>query len=237
MKRLLLLSNSTNYGEDYLAWPESYIKAFLKDNFRDILFIPWAGIILDWDEYTEMVSRRFKSFGYRVIPIHREKDPVKAVQNAEVIMTGGGNTFHLIYHAHKSGIIPFVQKKVAGGTPYIGWSAGSNAACPTLMTTNDMPVIEPESFNAFHLVPFQINPHYTEKTLEGHGGETREMRINEFIAINERKTVLGLPEGSLLQVEGASMMMKGSGSMKIFRKGMPVKTAVAGDTLDWLLMS
>jgi dipeptidase E len=138
---------------------------------------------------------------------------------------------------HKTGIIPFIRKKIAGGTPYIGWSAGSNVACPTLMTTNDMPVIEPESFETFKLVPFQINPHYTEKTLRGHGGETREMRISEYIEINQDKTVLGLPEGSLLQIEGQNMTMKGAGTMKIFRKGMSAKTAVPGDTLDWLLVS
>lgn len=237
MKQLLLLSNSTNYGENYLGWPENYIKAFLQKDIRNILFIPWAGVTVDWDDYTAMVSGRFKSFGITVVPIHREKDPVRAVQNAEAIMTGGGNTFHLVHHMHKSGIISVVRQKVEEGIPYIGWSAGANVACPTLMTTNDMPVIEPENFDTFHLVPFQINPHYTEKTIEGHGGETREMRIREFIELNEDKTVLGLPEGSLLQVEGPAMTMKGSGVMKIFRKGMPVKKAVPGDTLDWLLMS
>ncbi len=237
MKRLLLLSNSTNYGEDYLAWPESYIKAFLGGRIREILFIPWAGVTVDWDEYSDMVAGKFNRFGYRIRPVHREKDPVRAVQNAEAIMTGGGNTFHLVYHMHRSGIIPAVREKTMQGTPYIGWSAGSNAACPALMTTNDMPVIEPESFNAFHLIPFQINPHYTEKTIAGHGGETREMRLNEFIAVNENKTVVGLPEGSLLEVEGTKMTMKGSGTLRIFRKGMPLKSAAPGDTLDWLLMS
>ncbi len=237
MKRLLLLSNSTNYEEEYLAWPEAYIKAFLKRDICKVLFIPWAGVTVNWDDYTGMVSEKFKAFGYDVTSIHREKDPVKAVRNAEAIVTGGGNTFHLVYHMHKSGIIPAVRQKVEEGLPYIGWSAGSNVACPTLMTTNDMPVIKPESFDTFHLVPFQINPHYTEKTLEGHGGETREMRIREFIELNEDKTVLGLPESSLLEVEGPSMTMKGSGIMKIFRKGIPVKKAAPGDTLDWLLMS
>ncbi len=236
-RRLLLLSNSTNSGKNYLGWPEQYIKAFLKDSIKRILFIPWAGVTLEWDVYTKMVSERFQSMGYQVDAIHKQKDPIKAVLNAEAIMTGGGNTFNLVYHMHKSDIIASVQEKITAGTPFIGWSAGSNVACPTLMTTNDMPVIEPESFDTFNLVPFQINPHYTELTLKGHGGETREMRINEFIEINKEKTVVGLPEGSLIQIEGNTMTMKGSGSLKIFRKGMSPKTAIPGDTLDWLLVS
>lgn len=235
-RRLLLLSNSTNSGEDYLGWPRQYIKAFLKVDIKQILFIPWAGVTLEWDVYTKMVTERFQTMGYRIDSIHKQKDPVEAILKAEAIMIGGGNTFNLVYHLHRSGIIASVRKKITKGVPFIGWSAGSNVACPTLMTTNDMPVIEPKSFETLHLVPFQINPHYTELTIKGHGGETREMRINEYIEINNEKTVLGLPEGSLLQVEGDKMTMKGSGSLKIFQKGMPVKTAIPGDTLDWLLV-
>jgi len=236
-RKLLLLSNSTNSGEDYLGWPEQYIKSFLPDNIQRILFIPWAGVTIAWDSYTKIVTEKFESMGYHIDAIHDQKDPIKAVLKAEAIMIGGGNTFNLVYHLHKSNIIAPIREKITTGTPFIGWSAGSNVACPTLMTTNDMPVIEPKSFETLHLVPFQINPHYTELTLEGHGGETREMRINEYIEINKEKIVLGLPEGSLLQVEGMNMTMKGSGSLKIFQKDMPIKTASPGNNLDRLLES
>ena len=138
---------------------------------------------------------------------------------ADIIMVGGGNTFHLVYHLHKNGLIPLVQKAVQDGKPYIGWSAGANVACPTLCTTNDMPIIQPDSFDTFNLVPFQINPHYLDANPDGHGGETREDRINEFLEINRKKVVVGLREGTGLWIENDEINLFGDKTARLFRYG------------------
>ena len=237
MMKLLLLSNSTNYDEPYLFWPLKYITGFLSEIDEPLLFIPYAGVTLEWDAYYEKVNDRLKGMGYRSIAIHQQTDPKKAIENAPGIVVGGGNTFHLLYHLQQKNLLETIRKKVENGTPYIGWSAGSNVAGPSIMTTNDMPIIEPQGFAAIDLLPFQINPHYTEKTIAGHGGETRAMRIQEFLEINPGITVLGLPEGSLLEVDGDHLFFKGKGVLKIFRKGNPIRESRAGTQLDWLLKS
>jgi len=132
-------------------------------------------------------------------------------------MVGGGNTFHLVHHLHKNGLIPLIRKAVQDGKPCIGWSAGANVACPTLSTTNDMPIIQPESFETFNLVPYQINPHYLDANPDGHGGETREDRINEFLEINRNKTVIGLREGTGLWIEDDKTQLIGERETRIFK--------------------
>ncbi|MBM3404663.1 MAG: dipeptidase PepE, partial [Bacteroidetes bacterium] len=188
--KLLLISNSTNPGEVYLGWPRSHIKAFYeKHKVREILFFPYAGVNLSdmgmetsFNIYEEKVSAVFNELGLSIRSIHREQDPVNAVRDAKAIAVGGGNTFHLVYMLHKLGLMEVIREKVIGGMPYAGWSAGANITCPTLRTTNDMPIIQPKSFRCLDLVPFQINPHYLDVHPEGHGGETREQRILEFLA-------------------------------------------------------
>jgi dipeptidase E len=134
-----------------------------------------------------------------------------------------------------NGLFPVIRDRVRAGIPYIGWSAGSNIACPTLRTTNDMPIIDPRGFDCLNLVPFQINPHYLDKNPEGHGGETREQRIAEFIEINPGVFVVGLREGSMLRLEGNRLSLIGTNTMRIFKKGnLPVET-VPGDDLGFLL--
>jgi dipeptidase E len=157
--------------------------------------------------------------GHNVISIHHFKDPLKAVEDAEAIVVGGGNTFQLIKMIQDQNLIEPIRKKVISGTPYIGWSAGSNLACPTIRTTNDMPVVEPIGFNAFNLVPFQINPHYTDKNPDGHAGETREDRINEFIEVNRDVHVLGLREGCMLVIENEKMHLEGNRPVRVFKFG------------------
>lgn len=227
MKRLLLISNSTNAGEPYLGWPRPYISAFLEGTgVKDILFVPYAGVNLSdesversYDLYEQRVQAVFKELGYGIYSIHREKDPVKAVEEAEAIAVGGGNTFHLVYMLHKLNIVSVIRKRAIEGMHFMGWSAGANVACPTLRTTNDMPIVQPASFDTFNLVPFQINPHYLDANPEGHGGETRQQRIEEFLAVNRDITVVGLREATLLQVEGEKIELKGSRPMRIFRYG------------------
>jgi dipeptidase E len=227
MKRLLLISNSTNVGEPYLGWPRPYISSFLDGTgVKDILFIPYAGVNLSnegleksYDLYEQRVKTVFQELGYGIYSIHKEKDPVSAVKNAQAIAVGGGNTFHLVYELHRHGLVDVIREKVNTGMHYMGWSAGANVACPSLRTTNDMPIIEPESFTTFNLVPFQINPHYLDANPEGHGGETRQQRIEEFLAVNRDVTVIGLREATLIQVEGEKYELKGGRPMRVFRYG------------------
>lgn len=233
MKRLLLISNSTNPGEPYLGWPRPYITSFLAGTgVKNILFIPYAGVNLSpegleksYDIYEQRVHAVFKELGYGIYSIHHEKDPVEAVRKAEAIAVGGGNTFYLVYMMHKMKLVDVIRDRANEGMHYMGWSAGANVACPTLRTTNDMPIVQPDSFRTCDLVSFQINPHYLDANPEGHGGETRQQRIEEFLAVNRDITVIGLRESSLIQVEGDKYELKGRRPMRIFRYGQePVET-------------
>lgn len=218
MKNLLLISNSTNPGEPYLGWPREAIKEFLDShNVKNVLFIPFAGVTISWDDYETRVANVFKELGFNLKSVHHEKNPIKAVVEAEAIAVGGGNTFCLVNELQKQGLMQAIQEKALAGTPYMGWSAGSNVACPTLKTTNDMPIAEPVSFNCMNLIPFQINPHYLDTHPEGHGGETREERILEFLAANQQVVVAGLREASYLLVKGDKMILKGRKSLRLFK--------------------
>lgn len=210
-------------GEAYLDYPKYQIRDFLGTSPVNCLFIPYAGVTISFDDYEARVKERFEEVGHRISSIHHAPDPVKAVQEARAIVVGGGNTFQLIKMIQDNGLIPAVREKVLAGTPYIGWSAGSNVCCPTIRTTNDMPILEPQSFNAFNLVPFQINPHYTDKNPPGHAGETREDRILEFLEANPEVTVLGLREGCMFLVEGNKMSLRGDLSVRLFRKGQEAR--------------
>ena len=215
--RLLLISNSTNAGEAYLDYPKYQIRDFLGSQSLNCIFIPYAGVTINFDDYEARVKERFAEVGHSISSIHHSEDAVKAVEEADAIVVGGGNTFQLIKMIQDNGLIDAVRKKVQAGTPYVGWSAGSNICCPTIRTTNDMPILEPDSFKAFNLVPFQINPHYTDKNPPGHAGETREERIMEYLAANRGDTVLGLREGCMFLVEGSSMKLIGERSVRWFR--------------------
>ena len=163
--RLLLLSNSTNPGESYLGYPKQTIKSFLGDKPLNIVFVPYAAVTFSYDEYAAKVNGSLNEVGLTVKGIHTFDNPQDAIRNADAIMVGGGNTWKLTRTLQDNGLIDLIREKVQKGTPYIGWSAGSNVACPTLRTTNDMPIIAPLSFETFNLVPFQINPHYLDDNL------------------------------------------------------------------------
>ena len=217
--RLLLLSNSTMAGQPFLGWPKEYLKSFIGEAPKKLLFIPYAGVNVYWDGYAKKVADYFDEFGYETISIYKQKDPAKTINEADIIMVGGGNTFHLVYHLQRNGLIPLIRQAVLDGKPFIGWSAGANVACPALSTTNDMPIIQPESFDTFNLVPFQINPHYLDANPDGHGGETREDRINEFLEINRNKIVLGLREGIGLQIDHNITKLIGEKTARVFKYG------------------
>jgi dipeptidase E len=234
--QLLLLSNSTNAGEEYLGWPREILADFLQTRkISSCLFVPYAGVTVTWDDYTARVADVFRSFGCTVNGIHAFADPVQAVREAECIVVGGGNTFRLVQMMHETGIMKAVRERAQAAVPFIGWSAGSNIACPTLRTTNDMPVIQPASFETLGLIPFQINPHYLDANPEGHGGETREQRITEFQALNPEVTVAGLREGTALYLSGSDLQLLGSRPMRIFRWGKEAEERQPGASLTDLL--
>lgn len=234
-KKLLLLSNSTNPGEPYLSWPEPHIKDFLGESVKKILFIPYAGVTISYDEYFKAVCTQLNNFGYQVDSVHLIEIKEDFFSNYHAIVIGGGNTFQLADILQKNNLMAPIRKSVENGMPFMGWSAGSNITCPTIKTTNDMPIVEPYSFEGLNLIPFQINPHYTESTIPNHGGESREMRINEFVAINKDTHVLGLPEGSLLRIEDGQMTFIGKGSCKLFYYEKSAQSFKDGDDLTWLL--
>ena len=230
-----MISNSTNAGEVYLEHPLDQIKTFLGSTRVKALFVPYAGVTISFDDYTSRVSERFQEIGHAITSVHEVDDPVLAVQQAEAIVVGGGNTFHLAKLMQEQGLIDAIREKVLAGTPYIGWSAGSNMACPSIRTTNDMPIVEPVSFQALNLVPFQINPHYLDANPEGHAGETREMRIEEFIEANPDIFVVGLREGTMFLVEKESMQLLGPRPARIFKKDSNPQEFEPGADFTFLL--
>lgn len=219
MKRnLLLISNSTNAGEKYLDWCKDMIEDFCTESgVKNVLFIPYAGVSMGYDNYETKVANVFKGLGLNLYSIHKEKDAKKAVQEAECIAVGGGNTFHLVYELYRNGIMELISQRASEGVAYMGWSAGSNVAGLSLKTTNDMPIIEPESFDCMKLVPFQINPHYTDFFDPKHGGETRDDRLNEFTKVNPDVYVAAIREATALRLkEGKLKLIGRDNKMKVF---------------------
>lgn len=232
--KLLLISNSTNAGEEYLKYPVENIGRHLQ-GVCEIVFVPYAAVTFSYDEYERKVQKRFDEIGIRVRSVHRAADPRKAIREAEAICVGGGNTFALAKKMQEQGLMTAILRKIKDGTPYVGWSAGSNVCCPTICTTNDMPIVEPQSFKAIGAVRFQINPHYLDANPEGHAGETREQRILEYIEANPRRYVVGLREGCMLRLENGRLELIGSRPMRIFKKGIEPFEVKAGDDLSFLL--
>lgn len=233
--RLLLISNSTMPGEPYLSYPMPEIKKFLENQPLKALFIPYAAVTFSFDVYESKVRERFEDLGHTLTSIHYFPDPGKAIMKAEAIVIGGGNTWQLVRMMNNNRLFPLIRERVLAGVPFIGWSAGANVACPTLRTTNDMPIIDPKGFDCLNLVPFQINPHYLDKNPEGHGGETREQRIEEFMEINPDIHVVGLREGTMLRREEDQLKLIGERSARIFKKGIvPIEMSYK-DNLNFLL--
>ncbi len=216
-KRLLLISSSAVYGSAYLDYAESEIRDFL-GAVKRVLFVPYA--LYNLDGYAATARKRFEAMGYDLDSTHVSPNPKKAVTYAEAILIGGGNTFRLLKVLYDYDLLRPIRQRVEEGVPYIGSSAGSVVACPTIQTTNDMPIVMPPSLNALGLVSFQINPHYLDPDLSSrHMGETRGERICQFHEENQAP-VVGLREGGMLRVEGGAILLKGYASARLFRRGV-----------------
>jgi dipeptidase E len=237
MARLLLGSGGFRTPER-VAFLAEQMRSFFGPLHR-LLFVPYA--LADHDRYVVAMIERGIHAGYDLDGIHRHSDPVRAVREAEAIFVGGGNTFRLLDALYRNGTLSAIRERVQGGVPYLGISAGSNVACPTIKTTNDMPIVQPPSFDALGLVPFQINPHYLQgQTFLRHGdaylphfGETRDERLKEFHEMNDIP-VVGLWEGGLLRIELARVELVGAPA-RIFRKGVEPVDIEPGTSLDQLL--
>jgi dipeptidase E len=241
-RRLLLLSNSRNPAGDFLAHPREAIRELLGGGGAAVLFVPFAGVTVAWDEYAALAAEPFRALGYELASVHRASSPddaARLVREAGAIVVGGGNTFHLLRGLYATNLLPLIRDRVLGaGVPYIGWSAGSVVACPTMRTTNDMPIVEPPSLAALGLVPFQINAHYTDAHPPGFRGETRAERLREFVAANPGVPVVGLPEGTFLRVHGDDVRLLDTPTSAerapVF--GVPgVDAAPPNEKLDFLL--
>ena len=231
---LLLISNSTNAGEEYLKYPIAEIAKTLK-GVSEVVFIPYAAVTFSYDEYEAKVQARFNEIGIKVKSIHHALNKRNFLRNAEAVVIGGGNTFALLKRMQEEDLLDVIHRRVKGGMPYVGWSAGSNVTCPTICTTNDMPIVQPESFRAIGLVSFQINPHYLDANPEGHAGETREQRILEYLEANRSRYVVGLREGCMLRIDDNGIELIGSRPMRIFKKGQTTYEVNPGDDISFLL--
>ncbi|MFN0152249.1 MAG: dipeptidase PepE [bacterium] len=238
--RLLLLSNSTNFGSGYLDHAMSAIRDFLGPA-RRIAFVPFA--LQNRDAYTAKARERFEREGIELFGLSPDADGAARLARADAVFTGGGNTFRLLDTLERSGLLDAIRERASAGMPYMGASAGTNIAAPTIKTTNDMPIVEPRHFAALGLVPFQINPHYIDADAGSrHMGETREERIREFLEENTTP-VVGIREGTWLRLEGTRLTLHGAAGARVFRRGRdpeevaPPAASLAGAPLDGLLQA
>src|SRR5215203_902157 len=229
--RVLLISNSTLYGSGYLDHAAAEICNFL-GSVKSVLFVPYA--LYDRDAYASLARKRFEKMGFVLTSIHTASNPAQVVNDAQAVFIGGGNTFRLLKALYDFDLIERLRRRVAEGMPYVGSSAGSNVAGPTIKTTKDMPIVQPPSFDALGLVSFQISPHFLDPDPNStHMGETQEERILQFLEENDT-TVAGLREGAMVLSENGSYILKGSSGARIFRKGQEPVDLKPGDNLDHL---
>ena len=220
------------YGQGYLDHCQAEIRDFLGD-IKRILFVPYA--LYDRDAYAAKARDRFASMGIDLRSIHDTPVPREAAAEAEAFFIGGGNTWRLLKALYEQNLIEAIRERVASGVPYIGSSAGSGVATVSIRTTNDMPIVQPPSFDALALVPFNLNAHYIDPDPSSrHMGETREKRIAEFLEENDN-VVAGIREGSMLRIEGQSVTLKGTTGARVFRRGKAPEEFLPGASLDFLL--
>ena len=215
LNQILAFSSSRVGNNGYLQMALPVIKNFLEDKPLNITFIPFALVNNDYEGYTTIVQEALKDLPYTIQTV-QPANAKAIIAQGDVIMVGGGNTFKLLHDIYDCQLLDIIRDKVNNGTPYIGWSAGSNIIGPGIGTTNDMPVIAPKSFNALGLLPFQINPHYTNVKPAGHNGETRDQRLEEFMQMNPGLPIVALPEGTALQLGGTNLKFIGEKGAVLF---------------------
>lgn len=225
--QLLLLSSSRAHNSAYLAPYMSWLKTHLQ-GIEELLFIPYAGVTVSYDDYLQQVASALAPLSVKVSSLHQYSDPQQAITDARAIAVGGGNTFQLLNKLYQQDIVGLIRERVTSGVPYIGWSAGSNIAGATIRTTNDMPIVEPASFDALNLLPLQLNPHYSDYKPEGFHGETRDMRLAEFMQLNPQTPIIALPEGTALKCNGDELTLLGKDGGYLFEGG--AKTAIADNS-------
>ncbi len=230
-RKLLLVSSSRVHGTGFLEHCSTAIKNHFPAGCQ-VLFVPYA--LADHDKYEAIVREPFEAIGLKLKSIHQYDDPQQAIAEAQGIFIGGGNSFRLLKTLYDLNLIEAVRSAVENGTPYMGSSAGTNMACPTIRTTNDMPILEPPSLNALNLIPFQINPHYLDADPNStHKGETRAQRLSEYHEENNTP-VAGLREGSWLEIHGDSCTLRGKTGMVLFRQGQDATEFGPDTELDLL---
>jgi dipeptidase E len=239
LNRVLAFSSSRVGNSGYLETAAPIIKNFLGGSSLHIAFIPFAAVDNNYEEYASMVKKGLEGLPFLIDTV-TPFTAKEVIEKADVIMVGGGNTFKLLHDIYELKLLDVIRDKVNNGAPYIGWSAGSNITGPTIGTTNDMPIISPKSFNALGLLPFQINPHYTNVKPAGHNGETRDQRLEEFIKLNPGLSIVGLPEGSALQMDNGALQFIGQLPGVLFYAGdveheMMRKEIGVNDDLSFLL--
>lgn len=232
--RLLLLSNSTDPEGQYLVHARDELRTVLGGR-QLVAFVPYAAVAFSYDAYAAKVAEALAPIGVRVESVHGVDDAAGLVRSADAIAVGGGNTFRLLERVTALGLLEVIRERVHQGASYVGWSAGSVLACPTISTTNDMPIVQPPSFDALGFVPFQINAHYTDFHPPRFRGETRAERLAEFLALNPERRVIGLREGAMLDVDGDRMVLRGTAGARVFAHGEEPRDYAAGADLSALL--
>ena len=234
-RRWLLLSSSRDAAGTYLLHSAAAIQRTLGPSGKRVLFVPYAGVTISHSEYAAKAAIPFASLGHYLHSIDDASDPVAAVREADAIVIGGGNTFQLLEILQNNGLVDAIRSRVHDGIPYIGWSAGAVVTAPTIATTNGMPIVWPASLRALGLIPFQINAHYTDFRQPDHQGETREERLQEYIAVNRTTRIIGLREGCSLTIDDDAISLNGDGSAPVFAYGSRRRDYACGEDISFLL--
>ncbi|CAI8153440.1 MAG: Peptidase E [Pseudidiomarina mangrovi] len=232
-RKLLLISSSRAANSGYLQPALTLLQAHF--GAGEVLFIPYAGVSIDYDTYCDMVATALAPVGISIRGIHTYADPVQAVQQARAIAVGGGNTFRLLQQLYQQQLLEPIRAAVARGIPYAGWSAGANIAGLSIRTTNDMPIIEPPSFTALELVPFQLNPHYSDYQPPGFHGESRDQRLGEFMQLHPDTPILAIREGTALAINNEQMQLVGDSDGYVFIGGQKQPLLVNQSCSNWLI--
>ncbi|MDH3000178.1 peptidase E [Chelonobacter oris] len=234
VKKMLLMSGSKYRDTAYLVHCTPWIARFLTDcRGKTLAFVPYAGVSRSYDQYEQAVQQAFESLEMKIISVHQSQDPTEIIERADAVAIGGGNTFCLLNQLYRHNLLEPIRNKVKCGTPFFGWSAGANVAGASIMTTNDMPIVYPPSFKALDLFPAQINPHFISGKMQGHNGESREERLNEFLTVNPNAVVYALPEGTALQIRGNTATVIGYDNILRISGQMDVEEIALNSTFNY----